>query len=151
MRPWTCTRGPVLASHQNCRTLVAGERQFSDEQLRAVIDRGGVIGGSLDTWMLFPEFRMSGDDPKTLGINLEKIIDHWDHICQLAGNARHIGIGSDLDGLFGTEQTPYDMDTIADLNKIAPLLGKRGYGDGDIEGVLFGNFRRLLGEALPVG
>jgi membrane dipeptidase len=141
--------GPLLASHQNCRALVAGERQFSDDQLRAVIGRGGVIGGSLDTWMLYPEFKMNGDDPRTLGIDLEKIVDHWDHICQLAGNADHVGIGSDLDGLFGTEQTPYDMDTIADLHKIAPLLRKRGYVQRDIYKILFGNFFRLLKTALP--
>ena len=141
--------GPLLASHQNCRALVPGERQFSDAQLRAVIDRGGVIGGALDAWMLYPNYRESGGTPHSLGIDLEKIVDHWDHICQLAGNADHVGVGSDLDGLFGTEQSPYDLDTIAELSQLAPLLSERGYDRDSIRKILYGNFARLLVEALP--
>ena len=141
--------GPVLASHQNCRALVPGERQFSDDQLRAVIARGGVVGGALDAWMLEPGYRRGGASPRELGIALERIVDHYDHVCQLAGNADHIGIGSDLDGLFGNEQTPYDLDTIADLARLPELLRRRGYATEDVDKVLYGNFARLLGEALP--
>ena len=141
--------GPVLASHQNCRALVPGERQFSEEQLRAVIARGGVVGGALDAWMLKPGYRRGGASPQELGITLERIVDHYDHVCQLAGNADHIGIGSDLDGLFGIEQTPYDLDTIADLARLPELLGRRGYATTDVDKVVYGNFARLLTEALP--
>ena len=55
------------------------------------------------------------------------MIDHLDHICQLAGNARHVGIGTDLDGGYGTEQTPADVNTIADLARLPDLLADRGY------------------------
>ena len=139
--------GRVIASHQNCRTLVPGERQFSDDQLRRVIERGGVIGGALDAWMLEPGYVRGGPSPRDLGIGLERVIDHYDHICQLAGNANHIGIGSDLDGLFGTEQSPYDLDTIADLPKLTELLARRGYSPKDIRRVGSGNWLRVLGTA----
>jgi membrane dipeptidase len=75
---------------------------------------------------------------------LEKLIDNYDHICQLAGNANHIGIGSDLDGAFGKEQSPSDIETIADLQKISTLLSQRGYKKQDIENVMHGNWLRFL-------
>jgi len=137
-------KGTVWASHQNCRALVPGERQFSNEQLQLIIERDGVIGGALDTWMLYPEFEMGHHNPQQLGINLEKLADHFDHICQLAGNCRHIGFGTDLDGLFGTEQTPYDMDTIADIVKFTDILTRRGYTSENIQNIFSGNWLRLL-------
>jgi membrane dipeptidase len=140
-------KGTVWASHQNCRALVDGERQFSDDQLKLIIERGGVIGGALDTWMLYENFAMALDDPKKLGINLEKLVNHFDHICQLAGNVNHIGFGTDLDGLFGIEQTPYDMDTIADIVKFEDILEKRGYSKTDIEQVFHGNWLNLIRKA----
>src|SRR5690606_10831068 len=118
-------KGSVFASHQNCRSLVPGERQFTDDQIGCIIERNGVIGGTLDTWMLEPNFRMGIDSPREMGINLEKLVDHFDHICQMTGNSKHVGIGSDLDGLFGLEQTPYDIDTIADIQKLEHILIKR--------------------------
>ncbi|WP_116106599.1 dipeptidase [Lewinella sp. IMCC34191] len=140
--------GPVIASHQNCRALVPGERQFTDEQLRAVIERGGVVGAALDAWMLHPGYVRERDDPRSLKIGLERVADHIDYVCQLAGNARHAGIGSDLDGLFGTEQCPYDLDTIADLPKLDALLARRGYSAGDRERLRSGNWLRVLRSVL---
>lgn len=136
--------GSILASHQNCRSIVTGERQFSDEQIKLIIERDGVIGGALDAWMLLSNFRPGIDSPKELGIDLAKLVDHFDHICQLAGNSLHIGFGSDLDGLFGIEQTPYDLDTIADLQKFQNILAGRGYAQEDIENVFHKNWIRLL-------
>ena len=142
-------KGQVWASHQNCRALVAGERQFSDDQLKLIIERDGVVGGALDTWMLHPSFELAKSNPKLLGINLEKLVDHFDHICQLAGNSKHIGFGSDLDGLFGTEQTPYDMDTIADIVNYENILTRRGYTQTDLENIFSGNWLRIVNETLP--
>ncbi len=136
--------GPVLASHNNCRALVPGDRQFSDDQLRAIIERGGVIGVALDAWMLYPGW-IKGQTPSSV-VSLEAVADHIDHICQLAGNARHAGIGSDLDGGYGTEQCPHDLDTIADLQKIADLLRKRGYSEADVEAIMYGNWLRFFQE-----
>ena len=72
------------------------------------------------------------------------VADHIDHICQLAGNANHVGIGSDLDGGYGKEQSPADMDTIADLQELRPILERRGYRSADIAGIMHGNWIRLL-------
>ena len=139
--------GHVWASHNNCRALVNHNRQFSDEQIKALIERGAVIGGALDAWMMVPGWVRGKSDPKEMNCNLDVMIDHLDHICQIAGNARHIGIGSDLDGAFGREQCPYDLETIADLQKIPALLAKRGYSDADIENVMHGNWLRFLRNA----
>lgn len=140
-------RGPVWASHHNCRALVNHNRQFNDDQLKELIARGAVIGAPMDAWMIVPGWVRGKSTPENLGVNLERVVDHMDHICQLAGNANHIGIGSDLDGAFGKEQSPYDIDTIADLQKIREILKKRGYTHEDVENVMSGNWLRFLRNA----
>ncbi|MBK34123.1 MAG: peptidase [Gemmatimonadetes bacterium] len=139
--------GRIMASHQCSRALVPGVRQFTDEQLKAVVDRDGVIGAALDAWMLCPGWIKGETQPEVVG--LEAVANNIDHVCQLAGNRRHAAIGSDLDGGYGTEQTPHDCNTIADLQKIAPLLSKKGYSDEDIEGIMHGNWIRFFREVLP--
>ena len=119
-------------------------RQFSDDQLHALIARGAVIGAAFDAWMLVPGWVRGKTTPQSSGVRLDHVVDHIDHICQLAGNARHAGIGSDLDGCFGTEQTPQDLDTIADLDKLRGILAARGYTAEDIEGICWRNFVTFL-------
>ncbi|RYE23977.1 MAG: peptidase M19, partial [Sphingobacteriaceae bacterium] len=139
--------GHVWASHNNCRALVNHNRQFSDAQIKALIARGAVIGGALDAWMMVPGWVRGKSDPKAMNCDLNVVIDHLDHICQLAGNCLHVGIGSDLDGAFGREQCPYDLETIADLQKMEDLLQVRGYSDADIGQILCGNWIRFLRKA----
>ena len=139
--------GHVWASHNNCRALVEHNRQFSDDQINELISRGAVIGGVMDTWMMVPNWIKNVSTPQAMNCTLDKLIDHMDHICQLAGNALHIGIGSDLDGAFGKEQSPADLETIADIGKIPALLSKRGYTQTDIENVMHGNWLRFLRNA----
>lgn len=141
--------GPVWASHQNCRTLVPHQRQHSDEQIKAVIERGGVLGMAFDAWMMVPGWVRFQTTPEATGVCLETIVEHVDHICQLAGNARHVGIGSDLDGGYGKEQTALDLESIADLQKLPTILARRGYSETDIEGIMHGNWIRVLSAALP--
>lgn len=138
--------GRVLASHQNARKFVDDVRQFSDEQIRIVIQRDGVVGAALDAWMLQPGWIRGQSKPE---VTLERVVDNIDHVCQLAGNIRHAAIGTDLDGGYGKEQTPADLDTIVDLNKLPQLLAKRGYAQADIDAILYGNWLRFFGEALP--
>ena len=137
--------GPVLASHHNCRALVPGDRQLTDEQIRALVERDAVIGAVFDSWMLYPNY-VAGQTDNSL-VSIERVIDHIDHVCQLAGNARHSAIGSDLDGGFGTEQSPREINTIADLQRIPNLLRKRGYQEADIEGIMHGNWLRFFQKA----
>jgi membrane dipeptidase len=139
--------GHVWASHNNVRALVDHNRQFSDEQIKVLVERGAVIGAAMDAWMMVPNWVRGKSDPKAMDCSLEKLIDHMDHICQIAGNANHIGIGSDLDGAFGREQCPFDLESIADLQKIPGLLKKRGYADQDIEKVMHKNWLRFLRNA----
>ncbi len=139
--------GTIWASHSNCRALVPDVRQFSDEQIKALIARGAVIGAALDAWMMIPGWVRGKTTPQETGLKLEVICDHIDHVCQLAGNALHSGIGTDLDGGYGTEQTPEDLDTIADLARIPAMLEKRGYSQADIEAVMHGNYLNLLRRA----
>jgi membrane dipeptidase len=139
--------GRVAASHHNCRALVPGQRQLSDEMIRAIVERGGVIGVALDAWMLDREWQrgVPGCD-QVAHVNLEAVADHLDYICHLAGTARHCGIGSDLDGGYGQEQSPRDVNTIADLQGLAGILVKRGYSPSDVQDILSGNWIRLLKE-----
>ena len=140
--------GPVWASHNNCRTLVPHQRQFSDEQLKELIRRDAVIGGAFDAWMMVPGWIRGATMPFDKNIKIATIVDHIDHICQLAGNARHCGIGSDLDGGYGTEQCPADMNSIADLQSLTQILAARGYSPADVEGIMHGNWIRKLDQIL---
>jgi membrane dipeptidase len=137
--------GPVFASHGNCRALVPGDRQLSDDMLRALIERGAAIGAALDAWMLHPGWVKGETDRKVVG--LEAFVDHIDYVCQLAGNAHHAAIGTDLDGGYGIEQVPYDLDTIADLRRVPDLLRARGYDGQSIDAIMHGNWLRFLESA----
>jgi membrane dipeptidase len=140
-------QGPVLASHSNSRALVPGDRQLDDAMIRRLIERDGVIGAVMDAWMLQPGW-VRGETTNE-HLTLEAVADQIDHVCQLAGNSRHAAIGTDLDGGYGIEQTPNDLDTIADVQKIPELLRTRGYGEEDIAAVMHGNWLRLLERCLP--
>lgn len=140
-------QGTIWASHSNCRALVPDPRQFSDEQILALIERGAVIGAALDAWMMIPGWVRGVTTPQETGLKLEVICEHIDHVCQLAGNTLHAGIGTDLDGGYGTEQTPEDLDTIADLARIPAMLEKRGYTQQDITNIMHGNYLNLLRRA----
>ena len=137
--------GSVLASHNNCRALVPHQRQFDNGQIHAIIERQGVIGVALDNWMIRPGWTRGARDNER--VTLAHVADHIDYICQLAGNNRHAAIGSDLDGGFGREQSPSDLDTIADLQQIPEILSRRGYSDTDIAAIMHANWLRLLREA----
>lgn len=140
-------KGHVWASHNNCRALVPHNRQFSDDQIKVLIERGAVIGGAFDAWMLKPDWVRGKSQPKEAGVFIATVIDHIDHVCQIAGNSLHSGLGTDLDGAFGTEQSPADLDTIADLQKIPEILTQRGYSKDDVDNIMYKNWIRFLQNA----
>lgn len=136
--------GPIIASHSNCRALVPNERHLTDDQIRLIGERGGVIGT-----VIFNKFLRAGQamgDPKHL-VTLDHVVAHIDHICQILGSADHVGIGSDLDGGFGREDIPAEMDSIADEALISPKLAERGYSQADITNIMGGNWLNLLRRA----
>lgn len=136
--------GPAYVSHANCRALVDRDRQLTDQQIRWIIERGGVIGLAMYMPML-----KAGWTPEEPRLSLEAVADHADHICQLAGNDRHVALGSDLDGGFGADRAPAEIDTIADLQRLGPVLARRGYSDAAIANIFHGNWLRFFAAALP--
>jgi membrane dipeptidase len=139
--------GTLWASHHNCRALVDHPRQLSDEQIKALAERKAVIGVSFDVWMTVRGWDRAKSNPVDFGANLSALADHVDHVCQLLGTASHTGIGSDLDGGFGADQCPMDLDTIADIQKFHQTLEGRGYTEAEVEGIFHGNFLSLLKKA----
>src|SRR5262249_28082488 len=136
--------GSIIASHSNCRALVPTDRHLSDEMIRAIAERDGVMGT-----VLANQFLVSGWTSAAGPVPLDAVVRHIDRVCQLTGSARHSALGSDFDGGFGVESTPEAFDSIADLGTLAGTLALRGYSSADIEGILGGNWLRLLAHALP--
>lgn len=136
--------GPIWASHNNCRKFVNHNRQYADEQIKELISRKAVIGIALDAWMMVPNWIRGESTPESMGVTLSQMIDNIDHICQLSGNSLHVGIGTDLDGAFGKEQSPSDLNTIADLQKVPDMLKKKGYSEKDITNIMSKNFINFI-------
>jgi len=139
--------GPVWASHHNCRALVTWDRQLTDEQIVRLAERGAVIGVACDAVMLYPGWTRGVTQPEVL--SLDALADQIDHIARLTGGVRHVGIGTDLDGGYGNEQTPRDLRRYADLRRLEDLLTRRGYSESDLDAIFYGNFLRKLREVLP--
>ena len=143
-------RGRVYSSHTNCRALAEGQRQFSDDMIRAIGERDGVLGVVTYFGMIRPGWREAYEHkPLVHAVTLAHLADHLDHITQITGSPRHAAIGSDLDGGFGREESPRDLDTHRDIHRVATILRDRGWCDDDITGVMHGNWLRFFGETLP--
>ncbi len=136
--------GPVIASHTNCRALVPHKRQFSDEQLKLLLERDGVIGAAMDAWMLVPGWKLFESEPGDLKLN--SVVDHVDHVCQLAGDSLHAAIGSDTGG---SNHMPSDFVTSADLQRLEASMQQRGYSDEDIDNVFHHNWLRFFRRVMP--
>lgn len=143
--------GPIIATHINCLALLPdfpSNRHFSDLALRKIIERDGVIGTvPFNAFLKSGWRRQSGSRREE--VSLDVVAAHIDHVCQLAGDATHAGIGSDFDGGFGLQSVPPEIDTIADLQKLIPLLVARGYSETDAANILGGNWINFLQKSLP--
>lgn len=138
--------GPILVSHANCAALLPGNtsnRHLSDLVIRRVIEREGTIG--VVPYNRFLRAGWKEGDPR---LPLDSLLAHIDHICQLAGSAQHVGLGTDFDGGFGVESAPEGIDSIADLQKLAPKLAEKGYAEKDIAAIFGENWRRHLERVL---
>ena len=138
--------GHIIASHSNPRRFRDSDRHLSDDMIRRLAERDGVMG--VVPFNAFLSNDWARTDPKS-SISISTVITVIDHVCQVTGSARHVGIGTDFDGGFGAEQIPAEIDTLADLHRIGPLLAARGYTPEDIMAILGGNFLRILRTALP--
>ncbi|GAP15411.1 Zn-dependent dipeptidase, microsomal dipeptidase homolog [Longilinea arvoryzae] len=141
--------GQIIASHANARALIHNardERQLSDLAIRRLIERDGVMGVLPFNRFLDPEWKNS--DPRER-VTLDHLIAHIDHVCELAGDARHVAIGSDFDGGFGLPAVPFEIDTIADLQKLETRLLERGYHQDEVQLIFNGNWQRMLERGLP--
>jgi membrane dipeptidase len=138
--------GYVIASHSNPRAFVNTDRHLSDQMIRRLAERDGVMG-----IVLYNRFLKQGwqkpDGKEAVPFSI--VLDAVDYVCQLTGSAAHVGIGSDFDGGFGAESTPEGIDTVADLWTFGDRLRGRGYSDDDIEAILGGNMLRKLRQTLP--
>ena len=140
-------KGHIWASHHNCRALVNHNRQLSDDMILALAERNAVIGVAFDAWMLVPNWVRGISIPQSMGCYLSTVTEHIDHICQLTGNTLHAAIGSDLDGAFGREQCPADLESIADIPLLANLLLNKGYSNNDVDNIFQCNWLRFLKNA----
>lgn len=139
----------IIASHANAKALlpdVESNRFLSDHQIHGIVEREGVIG--------VVGYNLHLDDNWSIGmrrelVSIKKMVDQIDYICQLAGDALHVGLGSDFDGCFGWQSVPHEIDTVADLHKLAPLLEEKGYSGENITAIFGENWRRVLQSALP--
>jgi membrane dipeptidase len=139
----------VFVTHGNVSRLLPGiesNRHISDRLIRGILEREGVIGVVGYNPFLIPGW--SRGDPRSL-VPIDRIVDHIDAICQIAGDASHVGIGSDFDGDLGALTVPQGIDSIADLRKLIPLLLERGYSDMDCRAIMGGNWLRITQSILP--
>ena len=133
----------VIASHSNCRSIVPTDRQLSDEMIRAIAQRGGVIGINF-----FDKFLVPPSEYGKRRANLEDVVTHLQHMCDVIGDADHVGIGTDMDGGLGRDQIPIEIKTSADLPRIADALSHGGFADQAVLGIMGGNWLRFFERAL---
>jgi membrane dipeptidase len=124
--------GMIVASHANPRRALMDGRQLPDFAIKTIAERDGVVGIMPVAWAL-PANTMDG------------LCEAIEAVAEVAGSARHVAIGSDYDGGFGSEQTPDGLDTVGDHRKIGEALAARGWSADDVAGVLGGNWLRVLG------
>lgn len=140
----SCTNARIIASHSNCRAIVdpggTNQRHLTDNQIRELVRRGGVIGLNLYSKFLAPGLMEAGR------VSIAQALDHVDHICSLAGNTQHVGLGSDMDGGFAADRMPAGLNGPSDLHLLAEGLKSRGWPDADIQAFALGNWMRVFGQ-----
>jgi membrane dipeptidase len=138
------TSGPVMASHSNCRAIVPTDRQLSDEMIRALACRGGVIGINF-----FDRFLLPPDQQGKRRATLADVALHARHICDLTGSAHHVAIGTDMDGGLGRDEIPVEIQTSSDLHRTAFALSSAGFNDEDVTAIMGGNWMNFFAGSLP--
>jgi membrane dipeptidase len=138
--------GTIVATHANPRRLVPRHRLIPDQTIKGIVARDGVVGIMPANWALDPDAWAGGK--LKADVHLDAVVDAIDTVCQLAGDARHVGIGTDFDGGFGAEAVPAEIDTVADLPRLAEALSARGYDGASIDAVMHANWLRVVRACL---
>ena len=136
--------GPVIASHSNCRRIVPTDRQLSDRMIRAIVSRGGVVGINF-----YDKFLLPPEEYGKRRATLSDVVTHVEHVCDLAGSATCVGLGTDMDGGLGREQIPQEIRTSADLPRVAEALSAAGFGDQDVARVMGLNWQHFFARCMP--
>jgi membrane dipeptidase len=137
---------PLMASHSNCRAIVPTDRQLSDEMIRAIAERGGVIGINF-----YDRFLIPPAEYRTRPCACADLIAHIKHMCDVTGSAKHVGLGTDLDGGVGRDDIPHELKTVADLPRVGDALSDSGFSDDDVKAILAGNWLSFFERSLPTG
>lgn len=138
--------GTIVATHSAPRSNVDFKRLLPDDLIRRIAERDGVVGIMPLNWALVPNWS------KAVGkasVHLDTWVEAVDAVCQITGDALHAGVGTDFDGGQGAESAPAEIDTVADLSKLADGLARRGYDSSAIEAIMSGNWLRVLRAPLP--
>lgn len=132
---------PVVATHSNCRSLLdaKNQRHLTDDQIARLIQRDAVIGLNLFSKFLVRDGRATIDD----------CLAHVEYVCSIAGDRRHVGLGSDMDGGFGPRDLPNGLEHPTHLGALVDALDQRGWSADDVAGFMHGNWRAILDRALP--
>ena len=137
------SRAPLLASHSSCRALSGHPRNMTDDMIKALAAKGGVIQINYSTSFLdndlYEAIQRNVPPAERPKVSWEKIVEHVDHAVKLVG-ATHVGLGSDFDGT----TVPVGMEDVAQLPKITEALLAKGYSEQDVTNILGGNLLRLM-------
>ncbi len=141
--------GVIIASHANALALLPGvesNRHLKDDIIDALVERDAVIGIVPANPFLDADWRSHQQKER---VGLDKVFAQIDYICQRAGDARHAALGTDFDGGFGRSKVPQEVDTIADMQKLVPMLLEKGYSQADTAAIFHGNWLERLRRILP--
>jgi membrane dipeptidase len=141
--------GPIIASHSNALALLKGidsNRFLSDRVITGLLERNGVIG--VIPFNTFLKVGWKNENSRD-EVGLEHLVAHIDYICQLAGNADHVGLGTDFDGGFGLQSIPKEIGSIADMKKIKPFLLEKGYSEEDVVKIMGRNWINVAQNIMP--
>lgn len=140
----------VIASHSNCRALIARaddprnwQRHLTDAAIREIARRGGVIGVNL-----FSPFLLRGS-PQDQRAGIDDVVAHIQRVCELTGSHLHVGLGSDADGGFSAARLPAGIERPADLWRLADALRRAGWTGPQIEDFAWRNWCRTLSSRAP--
>lgn len=138
-------RGCIIASHANLRRFVPHPRHLPDDFIRLIADRGGVLGLMPSAPGLDPRWK---DHRQRGRVGLRSWVEQVDAVCQITGNAEHVGLGSNFDGGGGAESAPYELESVGDLPRLRDHLLAYGFSEGEAQKVMGGNWIRVLSSYL---